>query len=86
MKYREVTSYANRGETGEVIFRVTLTDGVIGYDGVPADQIEIWESDGLQLGQRRFKPQEDPEGFLRWLHLEDSSYSKASPIYDDGEE
>ena len=86
MKYREIVSYANRGETGEVICRVTLTDGVIGYDRVPNEQIEYWESQGVQLGQRKFKPQEDPEGFLRWLHLEDSSYSKTSPIYDDGEE
>jgi hypothetical protein len=84
MKYREISSYTS-GEK-KVIATITLKGGVIGYEGIPDFQKEEWETYGIRAFSRNFKPQEDPEGFLRWLHLEDTSYSKTSPIYDDGED
>lgn len=84
MKYREISSYLSGAK--EVIATVTLKDGAIEYKGISDEQKEIWESSGLIVFGKVLKPLEDPEGFLRWLHLEDSSYSKTSPIYDDGEE
>lgn len=65
--------------------RVMLKDGVIEYEGIPQMMIDEWEDYGIRLGQTVFKPQEQPKFFLRWLHLQDTSYSKTSPIYD-GEE
>lgn len=87
MKYREITSYADGSQTGTVLYRIILNDSeVIEYEGVPEDQIETWERSGIRLGSNVFKPQEDPKGFFRWLQLEDSSYCKTGPIYDEGEE
>ena len=84
MKYREISSHI--GGAKEVIATIMLKDGVIEYEGISDEQKETWESDGLTVFGKVFRPQEQPEFFLQWLHLEDSSYCKTSPIYDDGEE
>ena len=86
MKYREIKSYIDGGETPKVICRVMLKDGVIEYENVHQSQIDIWEESGIRLGRKVFKPQENPYYFLKWLHLENSSYCKTSPIYDEGED
>ena len=84
MKYREISSHVSGVK--EVFATVMLKDGVIEYEGISDEQIAIWERDGLSIGDKVFKPQEQPEYFFRWLQLEDTSYSKTSPIYDDGED
>jgi len=84
MKYREISSHLSGAK--EIIATIMLKDGVIEYEGIPDEQKEIWEEMGLTVFGEAVKPQEQPELFLRWLHLEDSSYSKTSPIYDDGED
>jgi hypothetical protein len=84
MKYREISSHLSGAK--EIIATIMLKDGVIEYEGISDEQREIWESEGIRVFGKDFKPQEDPEGFLKWLHMENSSYSKTSPIYDDGEE
>lgn len=83
MKYREISSHLSGAK--EIIATIMLKDGVIEYEGIPDEQKEIWEEMGLTVFGKAVKPQEQPELFFRWLHLEDSSYSKTSPIYE-GEE
>jgi hypothetical protein len=84
MKYREISSHISGAK--ELIGTVMLKDGVVEYDGISQSQIDLWEEDGIEVSDKVFKPQEQPEFFFRWLQLEDTSYSKTSPIYDDGEE
>ena len=81
MKYREISSHISGAK--EIIATVILRDGVIEYEGVSDTQIEEWENYGILVFGKKYKPQEDPQGFLKWLHMEDSSYSKTSPIYEE---